>query len=252
VSMVDAGAAIRRLRESRNMSLARMSAVSGVSTMGLSYLERGVRKPRRDTIRKLEVALGLPSGTYNRLATAQNPHAELQALMETASSAAREVVVVGRRRDTTALFDGYAEAQISALQAVISRLPSQTASDYESYIAYVYEQCLKAERLTANSWRVAAQSESSDAARLAGHLETLELTRQSLVTRLEGRSLSAQLDMACVRSPLSDYTIAEMLDTTAEQLWRWRNQEAIPGEAVELVQAFVATSRDRNRDDQSG
>jgi lambda repressor-like predicted transcriptional regulator len=160
--------------------------------------------------------------------------------------------VVGRRRETTALFDGYAEAQISSLQAVISRLPSQTSSDYESCVAYVYEQCLKAERLTANSWRVAAQSEGSDAARLAGHLETLEMTRQSLVVQLEGRSLSAQLDMACVRSPLSDHMIAEMLDTTAEQLWRWRNQEAIPGEAVELVQAFIATSKDRDSDDEPG
>ena len=71
MSRADAGAAIRMFRESRGMSLAQLSAASGVSTMGLSYLERGVRKPRNDTIRKLEVSIGFPSGTYHRLVNAK-------------------------------------------------------------------------------------------------------------------------------------------------------------------------------------
>ncbi|NBP85223.1 MAG: XRE family transcriptional regulator, partial [Mycobacteriaceae bacterium] len=36
-----AGAAIRALRESRGLSLAELAAATGVSAMGLSYLERG-------------------------------------------------------------------------------------------------------------------------------------------------------------------------------------------------------------------
>ena len=243
MSRADAGAAIRMFREARGMSLAQLSAASGVSTMGLSYLERGVRKPRNDTIRKLEVALGFPSGTYHRLVNAKDPHAELQAITEaTRSLPASATVVMGRRSDTTALLDEYAEAQIDALQAIISGMPPETANDYESYISLVVEQCLKAERLTANSWRVAAHSGVADAARLVGHLETLEATRRDLVARLGSRSLSAQLDMACVKSPLPDSVIAQMLATTAEQLWVWRNQGAIAADAVELVRAFVASS----------
>jgi hypothetical protein len=48
--------------------------------------------------------------------------------------------------------------------------------------------------------------------------------------------------MACVKSPLPDSVIAQMLATTAEQLWVWRNQGAIAADAVELVRAFVASS----------
>lgn len=40
MSRESAGAAIRALRESRDWSLADLAAATGVSTMGLSYLER--------------------------------------------------------------------------------------------------------------------------------------------------------------------------------------------------------------------
>jgi transcriptional regulator with XRE-family HTH domain len=43
VSRESAGAAIRTLRESRDWSLADLAAATGVSIMGLSYLERGAR-----------------------------------------------------------------------------------------------------------------------------------------------------------------------------------------------------------------
>ena len=244
-----AGAAIRGLRESRDLSLSDLAAASGISQMGLSYLERGIRKPRKDTVRKLELALGLPSGTYQRLLFAEDPEADLQAVLSTSRAASAQAkaavetgLVVGRRIDTSALLGGYAEAQIESLNAVIERMPPETASDFESYIAFVIDRCIQTEGLTADSWRVAAQSSTADAESLMAHLITLETTRQDLLQRLQSRSLSARLDAACVASPLPDSVIAQLLGATAEDLWVWRNTGAIPGESVSLAQTFVAVS----------
>ena len=44
MSRESAGAAIRGLREARDWSLADFASVTGVSIMGLSYLERGARR----------------------------------------------------------------------------------------------------------------------------------------------------------------------------------------------------------------
>ena len=49
-----AGAALRGLRESRDWSLADLAAATGVSVMGLSFLERGARKPHKGTVQKVE------------------------------------------------------------------------------------------------------------------------------------------------------------------------------------------------------
>src|SRR6516225_9067392 len=80
VSRESAGAVIRELRESRDWSLADFSAATGVSIMGLSYLERGARKPHKGTVQKVENGLGLPPGTYSRLVVAADPVAELERL----------------------------------------------------------------------------------------------------------------------------------------------------------------------------
>ncbi len=77
MSRESAGAAIRALRESRDWSLADLAAATGVSIMGLSYLERGARKPHKGTVQKVENGLGLPPGTYSRLLVAADPDAEL-------------------------------------------------------------------------------------------------------------------------------------------------------------------------------
>lgn len=243
-----AGAAIRALRKARDISIEQLAGMSGISTMGLSYLERGIRKPRKDTVQKLEVALGLPAGTYQRLVFAEDAESELQSIVSTAQSAAAQAhaavtqgLVVGRRTATTgALLGGYAEAQIEALNAVVSRMPAETAPDYQTYISFVIDRCIQTEGLTADSWRVAAAADTADADRLITHLETLESTRRDLTSRLAERSLSAKLDTACANSPLPDSLIAQMLGTSAEDLWVWRNQGAIPADAVALVQTFVA------------
>lgn len=56
MSRESAGAAIRALRESRDWSLADLAAATGVSTMGLSYLERGARKPHKAQFRRSKMA----------------------------------------------------------------------------------------------------------------------------------------------------------------------------------------------------
>ena len=49
--------------------------------MGLDFLERGVRKPHKGTVQKVENGLGLPPGTYARLVVAQHPDTELAQLI---------------------------------------------------------------------------------------------------------------------------------------------------------------------------
>ena len=75
MSRESAGATIRELRESRDWSLADFASATGVSIMGLSYLERGARKPHKSTVQKVENGLGLPPGTYSRLVVAAEPAA---------------------------------------------------------------------------------------------------------------------------------------------------------------------------------
>ena len=54
MSRESAGAAIRALRESRDWSLAELASATGISIMGLSFLERGARKPHKSTVQKVE------------------------------------------------------------------------------------------------------------------------------------------------------------------------------------------------------
>src|SRR5699024_9887842 len=133
VSRESAGAAIRALRESRDWSLADLAAATGVSVMGLSYLERGARKPHKSTVQKVENGLGLPPGTYSRLVVAGDAEAELARLLAAKPAeptAARPAggVVVDRYSDTEVL-EGYAEAQLDALNSVIQRVPATTSNE---------------------------------------------------------------------------------------------------------------------------
>jgi transcriptional regulator with XRE-family HTH domain len=159
MSRESAGAAIRALRESRDWSLADLAAATGVSIMGLSYLERGARKPHKGTVQKVENGLGLPPGTYSRLLVAADPDAELARLIAAQTPQAmtqrRAATVVVDRHSDTEVLEGYAEAQLDAIKSVIDRLPATTSNEYETYILSVIAQCVKAEMLAASSWRVA-------------------------------------------------------------------------------------------------
>ena len=244
MSRESAGAAIRALRESRDWSLAELAAETGVSVMGLSYLERGVRKPHRSTVHKVENGLGLPPGTYHRLLVAADPEAELTRLMA-AKPVIPEVkrsakpVVVDRHSDTEVL-EGYAEAQLEALKAVIERLPAKTSNEYETYILSVIAQCVKAEMLAANSWRVAVNAGAESSGRLMTHLQALEATRASLLGRIS-TSLTARFDRACALSPLPETVIAALVGVTDDEMWAIRNQGVIPPGALPRVRAFAAS-----------
>jgi transcriptional regulator with XRE-family HTH domain/lambda repressor-like predicted transcriptional regulator len=242
MSRESAGAAIRELRESRNWSLADFASVTGVSIMGLSYLERGARKAHKGTVQKVENGLGLPPGTYSRLVVAADSTAELERLTSAPPAELTPLrttgpVVVDRHTDTEML-EGYAEAQLDALKSVIGRLPAETSNEYETYILSVIEQCVKAEMLAANSWRVAVNADVDSAGRLMQHLEELEAIRGGLLERLP-TSLSARLDRACARSPLPEAVIAALLGVTAAEMWDIRNRGVIPPGAQPRVRAFA-------------
>jgi transcriptional regulator with XRE-family HTH domain len=237
-----AGAALRALRESRDLSLADLAAATGVSIMGLSYLERGARKPHKSTVQKVENGLGLPPGTYARLLVAADPDAELARLIaaqppEPLTIRRSGAVVVDRRSDTEVL-EGYAEAQLDAIRSVIDRLPATTSNEYETYILSVIAQCVKAELLAASSWRVAVNAGADSTGRLMEHLRQLEATRSALLERMP-TSLSARFDRACAQSALPETIIAALLGVGSDEVWDIRNRGAIPPGALPRVRAFT-------------
>jgi transcriptional regulator with XRE-family HTH domain len=252
VSRESAGAAIRALRESRDWSLADLAAATGVSIMGLSFLERGARKPHKGTVQKIENGLGLPPGTYSRLLVAADPEAELARLMaaqppQAGTARPAGAVVVDRHSDTEVL-EGYAEAQLDALKSVIDRLPATTSNEYETYILSVIAQCVKAEMLAASSWRVAVNSGADSTGRLMEHLQALEATRTALLKRMP-TSLSARFDRACIRSSLPETIIATLIGVGTDEMWDIRNRGVIPPGPLPRIRAFTEAVETASQDD---
>lgn len=241
-----AGAAIRALREARDWSLADLAAATGVSIMGLSYLERGARKPHKGTVQKVENGLGLPPGTYSRLVLAEDPAGEIAQILAVSPAAepprgGSASVVVTRHSDADVL-EAHAEAHLDSLRSLIERLPAQTSNEYETYIQSVIAQCVKAELLAANSWRVAINAGAGSADRLMVHLKSLEAFREGLLARLPS-SLSTRFDQACARSGLPEAVIAALIGVSAEQLWDIRSRGVVPPGALPRVRAFVEGQR---------
>lgn len=241
MSRESAGAALRALRESRDWSLADLAAATGVSIMGLSFVERGARKPHKSTVQKIENGLGLPPGTYSRLLVAADPDAELARLMAAqppATPARRTGPVVVDRHSDTEVLEGYAEAQLDALKSVIDRLPATTSNEYETYILSVIAQCVKAEMLAASSWRVAVNAGADSTDRLMEHLQALEATRTALLKRMP-TSLSARFDRACAQSSLPETIIAALVGVDVDEIWDIRNRGVISPGALPRVRAFT-------------
>lgn len=234
-----AGAVIRALRESRDWSLADLAAATGVSVMGLSYLERGVRKPHKGTVHKVENGLGLAPGTYARLVVAGDPESELARLMAESSGYPGTAATPQVTRHSDAdMLEAHAEAHLESLNSLIARLPAETANEYQTYIHSVIAQCVKAEMLAASSWRVAVNAGAGSADRLMAHLRTLEALRVGLLARLPG-GVGARLDRACAVSGLPEPVIAAVLGITVEQLWDVRNRGVVPPGALPRVRAFL-------------
>ena len=209
--------------------------------MGLSYLERGARKPHKGTVQKVENGLGLPPGTYARLVVAADPDAELAHLLASTAPVRRRrlppTVVVSRHNDVDVL-EAHAEAHLDSLRSLITRLPAETSNEYETYILSVVQQCVKAELLAANSWRVAVNAGAESAGRLMRQLRALEGIRADLLGRLPD-SIGTRFDRACARSALPESVIATLLGVSAEQMWDIRNRGVIPPGALARVRAFV-------------
>ena len=234
-----AGAAIRALRESRDWSLADLAAASSVSVMGLSYLERGTRKPHKGTVQKVENALGLPPGTFTALQLADDPQEELRRLLASAPApvARPESVAVSRHTDTEVL-EAHAQAHLDSLNSLIDRLPAETSNEYESYIHSVIAQCVKAELLAANSWRVAVNAGAPSAAALMTHLRELEAVRTGLLARMPA-GIGARFDAACARSGLPEAVIAVLLGVSADEVWDIRNRGVVAPGVLPRVRAFL-------------
>ena len=99
-------------------------------------------------------------------------------------------------------------------------------------------QCVKAEMLAANSWRVAVNAGAESTARLMAHLETLEEIRTGLLARMPG-SVGARFERACRRSGLPEPVITTLLGVGPEDMWNIRNRGLVPPGALPRVRAFV-------------
>lgn len=243
MSRESAGAAIRALRESRDWSLADLAAASGVSVMGLSYLERGTRKPHKGTVQKVENAFGLPPGTYARLLVTEDPQAELaQLLASVPGTAGRPDPVPVHRHADTEVLEAHAQAHLDSLNSLIARLPAETSNEYESYIHSVIAQCVKAEVLAANSWRVAVNAGAPSTASLMTHLKQLESIRTGLLARMPA-GIGARFDSACARSGLPDAVIAALLGVGPDEVWDIRNRGVVAPGVLPRVRAFVESQQ---------
>lgn len=237
-----AGAAIRALRESRGLSLADLARLTNVSIMGLSYLERGSRKPHKSTVQKVEDGLGLPPGTYSRLLVAADPKAELDRVLVASETdlpplPGRSPSVIRHLTDTDVL-EQYAEAQFENLRSLVARVPAKASNEYETYILDVVAQCVKAEMLAASSWRVAVNAGVESADRLMEYLHAFEATRSALLERMP-TSLSARFDRACLRSSLPEPVIAALIGVGTDEVWDIRNRGVIPPGALPRMRAFA-------------
>ena len=242
-----AGAALRALRESRDFSLADLAAVTGVSSMGLSYLGGEPANPTKAQFRRLKNGLGLPLGPMRNCFVADDAAAELAQLLAGVPDLPtdprdRRAVVVSRHTDADVL-EAHAEAHLESLNSLIARLPAETSNEYETYIQSVVAQCVKAEMLAANSWRVAVNAGSDSAGRLMAHLKTLEASGPAC-WRMPG-SIGARFDRACHCSGLPDAVIAALLGVTAEEMWAirnrgWSHRGAAPGAGVRRGGVVIA------------
>ncbi len=248
-----AGAALAQHRESRGMSLREVADASrdendesGVSPMTMSYLERGLRKPRDETIAKVEAVLQLPAGTYKRLLSSDNPFEEVRkAAAEFKYPRPRLVppteVVVNRRSPISSLL-GLAGGNLESLNTLMANIPPESDPARQPYLSSLINKCIHTLALLTPAWRYTATdpaADAGDADRLLEYLRALESTRLQLADLLEPTSLSAQLDVACRQSSLPDQVIAELLGATVEELWVWRNGD-LDSDATDVVQAFIS------------
>lgn len=72
------GAALRAIREARELSLRDLGEMAGMNASYLSQIERGERDPRPETVQRIAQALGVPEDAITRGTTVQTDDDELR------------------------------------------------------------------------------------------------------------------------------------------------------------------------------
>lgn len=239
MTLADAGAAIRRMRERRGWTLDDLAARTELGVMVLSYLERGERTPRKKTVSRLEGGLGWPPGFFYELVNLAGSPDELDRLIDSVHKKSQPPTSLAVSRISGAdVFEDYAEAYSATIESVIDQLPSQASPRFINTVTTALTQCAKGEVLAANSWRVAAVSDREAAARLLPRLRDFELKRRTLLDRVPD-SVAARFDAACRRSELPDAMVGVLTGLTSDEVWQIRTGGAVPEGANALVAAFI-------------
>jgi transcriptional regulator with XRE-family HTH domain len=243
MSRQSAGAAIRALRESRHWTLADLAAATEISIMGLSNLERGTRKPHRNTVAKLENGLGLPPGTYALLTVSADPDAEVAQLISATAEPQTASGTAARPDPKTeaTTFGDYAQTQLAELNSVIAQLPPAPSREHETYLRSVLTQCVNAEMLAATSWRVTVNSGGDPNGPLLHHLKAANTLRTELLARLPDNT-SSRFDSACTASSLPEPVLAALLGLSTDDIWQIRAGGHIPTTALPRIRAFLDTA----------
>ena len=119
-------------------------------------------------------------------------------------------VVVNRHNDAEVL-EAHAEAHLESLNSLITRLPAETSNEYETYIQSVIAQCVKAEMLAANSWRVAVNAGRESADRLMAHLKAPGGRSEPGCWPGCPDAIGTRFDQACSAVGLPEAVIAALL-----------------------------------------
>ena len=94
---MDVGKEIRRLREARGWSQAKLAGTSGMGTSGISQIETGARNPSAATLSKIADALGVEVRDLFPLGQAPLPNFEVERREDRRATAARDAIEVLRR-----------------------------------------------------------------------------------------------------------------------------------------------------------
>lgn len=236
----DAGAALRRLRTRRGWTLDDIAAMTGVTKMSISHIERGNKSPRPSTIAKIESGLGWKAGSFYRLADAGEDDAALDDLAD--SFSVEHVPTVPslpvRRIKGTEVLTAHVEATSEMIDALIDQLPPPSSPRFVSTVKAALAQCAKVTVLTASSWRMSPPTDRETAARLLRAVHDLEAKRGRLLEQIPD-STAARLDAACKQSCLPDGLISVLTGLTTDEIWSVRSGGAVPEGANARVAAFI-------------
>lgn len=243
MTFAEAGAALRRWRERHKLRLEDIASRTGLDVTQLSYIERGMRKPQRKTLDKLESGMGWPPGSFHELSTISGDPAALDQLLDRANEGPQSARTISLRVSEAGVLEDYAQTSIANVDSLIRALPAPGAHHLSRAVATALGQCGKAEVLAANSWRVSAIAERGTAQRLLDMLSDLENKRLALLDRVPD-SVAARFDRACQLSGYPEGIIAVLTGLSLDDIWQIRCGAAVPEGSNARVAAFIKAVND--------